>query len=652
MTTNASGCFFRSSIVIGLIVVLCPPVAAVPHNIDELYRHNVVRDAALSPEGTRAALIYRADEKAGDMLYVVDTDHLDSPSSFHKISLGAPEHLRTVWVRWVTETRLLLGTLVTQGLVTSARVEAIDADGTHPTVLFSGSKRILKESLDLSRITGLVPNDPIHIIMPAWTNWTYDLFNVDVITGEARQIAKGRTNTVGWDVKDGEPVLRYDLNTNGTAVSVFGHARQANEEWTFLTKYSREELQNADWSYVGAAPGADEIYIRERPPGANTAGIYTYNIDTKTTKNLIAQVSDFDMIGAINIDGVFAGAEYIQDTLTYALKDAALQKHMDGLNNYFKHQANVAIAGIDRSKKHLLLRVDGPRDPGDYYLYDISRAHLELLMSGRPWLDPDRLASTDVRKITMRDGAQITAYVTGLGSSTNKRPLVVMPHGGPELRDSIQFNPLVQAFAAQGWLVLQVNFRGSDGYGAKFAEAGHRQWSHLMQDDVTDSVGDLIHAALVQPDRIVIYGASYGGYAALAGAVTTPDLYRAAVARAGVSDLTSILRYERYRGSGDDLLYDHWVKLIGDPKTDGEDLRAASPSQRANEIHIPVLLMHGSADKVVPVEQSRIMKASLERERKSVRLEIFEGEGHSYWSQDNEIKQTNDAIAFFKQVID
>ena len=113
-----------------------------------------------------------------------------------------------------------------------------------------------------------------------------------------------------------------------------------------------------------------------------------------------------------------------------------------------------------------------------------------------------------------------------------------------------------------------------------------------------------------------------------------------------------MLRYERYRDNDDDLLYEHWVKLIGDPKTDSVALRAASPSQRANEIHIPVLLMHGSADKVVPVEQSRIMKAALERERKNVRLEIFEGEGHSYWSQKNEIKQTNDAIEFFKQVID
>jgi len=479
MTTNGCDYSSRSSTAIALLLVLCRPLAAAPHSIDELFRLNVVRDAALSPVGTRVALIYRADEKAADMLYVMDTAHPDSPGSVRKISLGAPEHLRAVWVQWVTETRLLLGMLVTHGPVVSARVQAIDADGSHQTVLFSGSKGILRESLDLSEIAGRVPNDPIHIIMPARTDGTNDLFNVDVISGQARQIAKGRENTVGWVVKDGEPVLRYDLNGTATAVSVYGHARQAKEEWTFLTKYSREELQKADWYYAGAAPGADEIYIRSRPPGADTAGIYSYNINTKTTGDVVAEVPGFDMSGAIDIDGIYAGAQYIQDTLTYVLKDPALQKHMDGLKKYFKGQANVAIQSIDNTKRHLLLRVDGPRDPGDYYLYDIAQSHLELLMSGRPWLDPNRLASIEVRKVTVRDGTQITTYLTSLGSSTNKRPLVVVPHGGPELRDSIQFDPIVQAFAAQGWLVLQVNFRGSDGYGTKFAEAGHGQWSGI-----------------------------------------------------------------------------------------------------------------------------------------------------------------------------
>ena len=197
---------------------------------------------------------------------------------------------------------------------------------------------------------------------------------------------------------------------------------------------------------------------------------------------------------------------------------------------------------------------------------------------------------------------EITAYVTRPVTKAEKHPLVVMPHGGPEARDAIAFDPIVQAFAAQGWLVLQPNFRGSYGYGKGFAEAGHRQWSRRMQDDVTDSVNDLVQAGIVAPDKIVIYGISYGGYAALAGAVVTPELYRGAISRAGISDLGAFLRYQHYRDDlnshDESLLYNHWVNLIGDPKTDAAALHAGSPSERAAEIRIPIMLMHGTADQI------------------------------------------------------
>jgi len=199
--------------------------------------------------------------------------------------------------------------------------------------------------------------------------------------------------------------------------------------------------------------------------------------------------------------------------------------------------------------------------------------------------------------------------------------------------------------------VLQPNFRGSGGYGLAFAEAGYRQWARRMQDDVTDAVNDLVKRGLVDPDRIAIYGASYGGYAALVGAIQTPDLYKAAVSLAGVSDLDQFMAYVRREDGDDSATYQYWVKAIGDPKRDKESINAISPAVRASEIRIPVLLMHGTGDEIVPPKQSEEMKKALEKAGKPVKYIKFEGQPHSSWDTEEEIRQIEAAIEFLKPVL-
>jgi dipeptidyl aminopeptidase/acylaminoacyl peptidase len=251
----------------------------------------------------------------------------------------------------------------------------------------------------------------------------------------------------------------------------------------------------------------------------------------------------------------------------------------------------------------------------------------------------------------MRDGTAITSYLTRPIRGSGALPLVVMPHGGPEQRDAVEFDPLAQALAAQGWLVLQPNFRGSGGYGKAFAEAGHRQWARRMQDDVTDATTDLVARGIADPRRIAIYGASYGGYAALMGAIVTPDLYRAAVSVAGVSDLADMMAHVRREDGEDAATYQYWMKSIGDPKLAREQLNAASPALRAGEIRIPVLLMHGTLDEIVPPRQSQDMKEALERAGRSVRYIEFSGQPHSRWDTAEEIRQMEESIAFLKPLL-
>ncbi len=625
---------------------------ASPYTVEELLRPRVVRDVALSPDGKRLAIAGKFDGKR-DVIAVVDIDRMSEPDAVRKFAIGKEGWHSPMWVMWANDKRLLVGIKVgvdASFLIAGRQVEAIDADGSSPAGLFSDAPLGARYGLDLSRVVDLTPDDPDHVIMAAWNRDSYDLFKVDVNTGTAVQMARGRLSTVDWETEGGRPALRYDINRRGTVLSIYGRSGQGDDDWSLIVKIRREDLTQ-EWEYAGDAPGVGEIFIRALRDGADTQNIYLYDLRTKMTGAIVAQAPGYDMGSALAINGEYAGAYYVADAIAYILKDPKLQSHWNGMRKFFKDQANVRIVDIDRGHTKMLIYVVGPHSPGDYYVYDLAKTNLAFITSDRPWLEPDRLAGVETLKSPMRDGKSITSYLTRPNGTSGPQPLVVMPHGGPEMRDQIDYDPLAQSFAAQGWLVLQPNFRGSSGYGQAFTEAGHRQWSKRMQDDVTDAVGDLVRRGIADPGRIAIYGASYGGYAALMGAIVTPKLYRAAVSLAGVTDLREFISYVRSEDGSDAESYLYWLKAIGDPKVDQAAIEAISPRHRAHEINIPVLLMHGTADEIVPDKQSEIMKKALEKAGKSVRYIEFKGEAHSDWSTKNEIKQIEEAIAFLKPLL-
>jgi dipeptidyl aminopeptidase/acylaminoacyl peptidase len=433
-------------------------------------------------------------------------------------------------------------------------------------------------------------------------------------------------------------------------LSIYGRDPEDPDDWDLITRYRRKQDQQ-DWEYAGDAPGAGNIYVRAHQEGADTGGIYTFDLLTKSLGGLVAQDATYDMRQPLVIDGQYAGATFIGDRVTYVMKDSKLQRHLRALDVYFNREANLYVQGVDRDRNWMLLHVFGPRAPGDYYLYDIKGAKANFLLSARPWLEPERLASVEGLKTPTRDGASITSYLTKPPGRTGPLPLVVVPHGGPEMRDWMTFDPIAQSLAARGWLVLQPNFRGSSGYGRRFAEAGYRQWSKRMQDDITDAVRDVVARGLADEKRIAIVGASYGGYAALTGAFVTPDLYRAAVSVAGIGDLIEMLDYDRREDGDDSVSYQYWLKSIGHPKLDETELKAASPRYNVDEIRIPILLAHGTADDNVPVTQSRDMAKALQKAGKSVRLVEFPDENHDDWSKENWVKLMEEIVAFLEPVL-
>ena len=305
---------------------------------------------------------------------------------------------------------------------------------------------------------------------------------------------------------------------------------------------------------------------------------------------------------------------------------------------------------VDASEDNqvLLMLVEGPSDPPAYYEYSLDKRQVLMIGLVQQTLADKRMPTASLIEYTGGDGTRLNGYLTrpaGAEGAT-QLPLVVMPHGGPERRDHLTFDLYVQYLAAQGYAVFQPNFRGSDGFGRSFAEGGYGQWGRKMQDDITEGLKWLVDRNIVDPKRVCIVGASYGGYAALAGVTLTPELYRCAVSIAGIADLKDFFTSRRQRFGSDSELYAYWMKQIGDPERDAERIAAVSPALHIDRIRAPILLAHGDADVIVPYAQSMKMKKLLDKSGRKTELITLEDEGHGGWSPENE-RLVLDAVGRF-----
>jgi dipeptidyl aminopeptidase/acylaminoacyl peptidase len=275
--------------------------------------------------------------------------------------------------------------------------------------------------------------------------------------------------------------------------------------------------------------------------------------------------------------------------------------------------------------------VESPSSPPMYYLVDFAAKKADIIGEQYPALANATLGEVRMMTYEARDGAEVPAYLTLPPGSTGKNlPLVMLPHGGPEARDDYAFDWFAQFLASRGYAVLQPQFRGSTGFGEAWRKAGYRQWGLLMQDDVTDGVKALVEQGVADAKRVCIVGLSYGGYAALAGAAFTPDVYRCAVSINGVSDLPVMLSYENAHTGEESDTVAYWKSHIG--SSNDRAVIEKSPSRAANQVKAPVLLLHSVNDTVVPVTQAEIMQRALKSFDRRVTFVQLAGDDH-YLSQ-------------------
>jgi dipeptidyl aminopeptidase/acylaminoacyl peptidase len=361
-----------------------------------------------------------------------------------------------------------------------------------------------------------------------------------------------------------------------------------------------------------------------------------FNPDEIKEEDVLFERSDVDIKNAVMSQKrkVLTSVVYITDK-TYRFyfdeNTRCLYKYL------FKHIVNqkINITSMNKSETKFIVFASSDCNIGTYYLYDFIADKIIKLGNIAPWINPEHLASMKSIQYTSRDGHTINGYLTlPKVRESNNLPVIVYPHGGPWGRDYWCYNSIVQFLANRGYAVLQMNFRGSTGYGKAFLNAGDKQWGRKMQDDITDGVQWLITRGIANPERIAIYGSSYGGYAVLAGLTFTSDIYACGVDFAGPSNLFTLL--ESFPPYWKTELLEIYER-IGHPEKDKQFLKEISPVFHVEKIKAPLLVIQGANDPRVSINESNQIVNALCARSIPVEYMVKKNEGHDFRNEENRI---------------
>jgi dipeptidyl aminopeptidase/acylaminoacyl peptidase len=321
--------------------------------------------------------------------------------------------------------------------------------------------------------------------------------------------------------------------------------------------------------------------------------------------------------------------QYMADKPRTVFFDKTWRERQAAVDGTLKDTINTIVGWSDDERRFLVYSWSD-RQPARYYLYEPAEKRMEELLSSRSWIDPATTRPMQPIRFKARDGLTLHGYLTLPAKSEQLPPLVLFPHGGPfGVRDTWSFDPEVQFLASRGYAVLQVDFRGSGGYGRTHEQSGYHRWGLEMQDDLSDAVAWVVGQGKVDPKRVCIYGAGYGGYAALMGLIKTPKLYRCGVDYGGPVDLA--LLYRTNVGGGryetDDSARLWWSMAIGEPGESGARFFDTSPLLHVDQIRAPLLVIHGQLDERVQIEHYRRLTSELQRRGKVFESMVKEHEG-------------------------
>jgi len=456
----------------------------------------------------------------------------------------------------------------------------------------------------------------------------HDPYRININNGNIELIAENPGNISSW-MTDHDGKLRIAITSDGVNTSILYRDSEADEFESILTTDFKVNISPLFFTFDNK-----NLYVSSNR-GRDKSAIFEFDINEAKEGKLIFEHEEVDVGGLMysRKRKILTGVSF-----TVAKNDMVFfDSWRENVQNHLESQLpgyEVGITSFSKDETKAVIVTYSDRARGTYYYYDLNADKLIELGKVSPWLNENDMAEMKPIKYKSKDGLTINGYLTlPRGSNGQNLPVVVNPHGGPWTRDSWGYRSEIQFLANRGFAVFQMNFRGSTGYGRKFWEISFKEWGKSMQDDITDGVKWLIDQGIADPNRVAIYGASYGGYATLAGLAFTPDLYACGVDYVGVSSLFTFMNsmppyWELYRT----MMYE----MVGHPEKDKDLLASASPLLHVDKIKAPLFIAQGANDpRVVKSESDQIVEA-LQKANIEVPYMVKDDEGHGFYNEENQ----------------
>lgn len=627
-------CLLKAFAVLIICGALLSVVQAEPQPVEVFGRLPQFSSVAMSPDGHRIAMVRNS---AAEDLSALMTLDIATGKAFYLLKADN-QKVKINWYRWANNEDLLVSARyeVSQAgqkyFKTRLYVMRYDEQGETPEQVIDW-RHIQRFQND----AGYVPqfqddvidylrDDPEHILMAIDISRPFEksVFKVNVKTHKISRLIKGKKRIRDWITdRQGNVRVGIALNYETGEMQIFLRDEDDNYEELYAYNVSTDKPVYVE----GFAADPNILYIKKYLNDYKAL----YKLDLTTREETLVYARDgYDVDGSLKYspvtnDAIGVGGYYWDDR--YATLRKGLNRLLKGRDNYLR--------GFSNNEDIYLLYSESDTQPGRYYIGNQKEVTINFLFDQYPDMDTGVLSEHELITFTARDKTEIEGYLTLPKQGEAPYPTVVFPHGGPSGREFDGFDYWTAYFTSRGYAVLRPNFRGSSGYGFSFSESQMQNWGMAMQDDVVDGTQWMIDQGYADKNRICIVGGSYGGFAALAATVKSPDVYKCAVSFAGVSDLDRLVR--RARGFLNSKLVE---KQIGE---DSDDRDRRSPINYVDKIKTPILLVHGEEDRVVHVEQSRLMADELDEQDKTYRyVELPLGNHH--------LSIQSNRITFFKEM--